>query len=43
MSFDIITIVPLVSVCLVLRRVVIRGEQIRKIKERSDQIIGMIY
>lgn len=42
MSFDVITIIPLVSIGLVLRKVVIRGEQIKRIKERSDQIIGMI-
>lgn len=40
MSFEIIAIIPLVPVCLVFRNLVIRGGQIRKIKERSDQIIS---
>lgn len=43
MSLDIIAFIPLVPVCLVFRNLVIRGNQIRKIKERSDQIISTIY
>lgn len=43
MLFEIIAIIPLVPVCLVFRNLVIRGGQIRKIKERSDQIISTFY
>ncbi|MCM1230761.1 MAG: hypothetical protein NC489_11560 [Ruminococcus flavefaciens] len=42
MTSGIITLTPLIPIVFLLHRVIVRGEKIQKIKERSDQIVGMI-